>query len=73
MNDVLFNQAIWKRQRYGVNPELYSAMGVRYDKTQSIDANRVRSLELSFDNWFVDDAEYGIQADIRRLNMTDIF
>ena len=73
MNDVLFNQAIWKRQRYGVKPELYSAMGVRYDKTQSIDTNRVRSLELSFDNWFIDVAEYGIQADMRRLNMTDIF
>lgn len=72
MTDVMYNQAIWQRQRYDVNPQLYSAMGGRYDKSQTIDLNRVKSLELDFDSWFVDEAEYGIQADMRRMNITDI-
>ena len=72
MTDVMYNQAIWQRQRYDVNPQLYSAMGGRYDKSQTIDLNRVKSLELDFDSWFVDEAEYGIQADMRRMNITEI-
>lgn len=73
MTDVLYNQAIWQRQRYDVNPQLFSAMGERYDTSQSIDLNRVKSLERNFDAWFVDEAEYGIQADMRRMNITGVF
>jgi len=70
-NDVLYNQQVWQDIRYDIDSSTYSAMGNRYDVTQTIDLKRVMDMGFAFENWMAKESVYGLVTDLTRMNLND--